>query len=122
METMYQRGKIQEESLYYERLKHTGEYPIVGVNTFLSSKGSPSIIPKEVIRSTKEEKEYQIKMLKDLHKGNADKSPKLLKDLQQAAIHNKNLFDKLMEVTPYCSLGQITNAMFEVGGQYRRNM
>ena len=122
METMYQRGKIQEESLYYEKLKHTGEYPIVGVNTFLSSKGSPSIIPKEVIRSTKEEKEYQIKMLKDLHKGNADKSGKLLKDLQQAAIRNDNLFEKLLEVAPYCSLGQITNAMFEVGGQYRRNM
>jgi len=122
METMYQRGKIQEESLYYERLKHTGEYPIVGVNTFLSSKGSPSIIPKEVIRSTKEEKEYQIHMLNALHKANADKAPKLLKDLQQAAIHNENLFEKLMEAVHHCSLGQITNALFEVGGQYRRNM
>jgi len=122
METMYQRGKIQEESLYYERLKYTGEYPIVGVNTFLSSKGSPSIIPKEVIRSTKEEKEYQIHMLKDIHKANVDKAPKLLNELQQAAIHNKNLFEKLMEVTHYCSLGQITTALFEVGGQYRRNM
>jgi methylmalonyl-CoA mutase len=122
METMYQRGKIQEESLYYERMKHTGEYPIVGVNTFLSSKGSPSIIPKEVIRSTKEEKEYQIKMLKDLHKGNIDYTAKLIKNLQQAAIHNENLFKELMEAVKYCSLGQITNALFEVGGQYRRNM
>src|SRR3984957_11169517 len=112
METMYQRGKIQEESLYYERLKHTGEYPIVGVNMFLSSKGSPSIIPREVIRSTKEEKEYQIKMINDLQKANADKAPKLLKELQQAAIHNKNLFEKLMEATHYCSLGQITTALF----------
>lgn len=122
METMYQRGKIQEESLYYETLKHTGEYPIVGVNTFLSSKGSPSIIPKEVIRSTKEEKEFQIHMLDDMHKANADKAPNLLAELQQAAIHNQNLFEKLMEVVHYCSLGQITNALFEVGGQYRRNM
>jgi len=122
METMYQRGKIQEESLYYERLKHTGEYPIIGVNTFLSSKGSPSIIPKEVIRSTKEEKEYQISMLKALHKANDDKQAKIIKDLQQAAIHNDNLFAHLMEAVHYCSLGQITNALFEVGGQYRRNM
>ena len=122
METMYQRGKIQEESLYYERLKHTGEYPIVGVNMFLSSKGSPSIIPREVIRSTKEEKEYQIKMIHTLQKANEDKSPKLIKELQLAAIHNENLFERLMEVAKYCSLGQITNSLFEVGGQYRRNM
>jgi methylmalonyl-CoA mutase len=122
METMYQRGKIQEESLYYERLKHTGEYPIVGVNMFLSSKGSPSIIPREVIRSTKEEKEYQISMIHTLQKANTEKAPKLIKDLQLAAIHNENLFDKLMEVAKYCSLGQITNSLFEVGGQYRRNM
>jgi methylmalonyl-CoA mutase len=122
METMYQRSKIQEESLYYEKLKHTGEYPIVGVNTFLSSKGSPTAIPKEVIRSTPEEKEYQIKALKDMHKAFNSNSPKLLSDLQQAAIHNKNLFERLMEATKYCSLGQITAALFEVGGQYRRNM
>jgi isobutyryl-CoA mutase len=122
METMYQRGKIQEESLYYETLKHTGEYPIIGVNTFLSSKGSPTVIPKEVIRATKEEKEYQITMLRELHKANAEKGPKLLKELQQTAIQNKNMFASLMEVTKYCSLGQITNALFEVGGQYRRNM
>jgi methylmalonyl-CoA mutase len=122
METMYQRGKIQEESLYYETLKHTGEYPIIGVNTFLSSKGSPTILPKEVIRATEEEKGYQITMLEQLHKGNEDKSPELLRELQQLAIQNKNIFEGLMEVCKYCSLGQITHALFEVGGQYRRNM
>ena len=122
METMYQRGKIQEESLYYETLKHTGEYPIIGVNTFLSSKGSPTIVPKEVIRATEEEKQYQITMLVELQKGNDDKSAQLLRDLQTLAIQNKNIFEGLMEVSKYCSLGQITNALFEVGGQYRRNM
>lgn len=122
METMYQRGKIQEESLYYETLKHTGEFPIIGVNTFLSSTGSPTILPKEVIRSTEEEKEFQIQMLERLHKGNEDKRPAFIKELQQAAIHNHNMFEKLMEASKYCSLGEITNALFEVGGQYRRNM
>ncbi len=122
METMYQRSKIQEESLYYETLKHTGEYPIIGVNTFLSSKGSPTIIPKEVIRATKDEKEFQISMLAALHKRNEKKSGELLNEMQKAAILNENLFTALMEVTKYCSLGQITNALFEVGGQYRRNM
>lgn len=122
METMYQRGKIQEESLYYETLKHTGEYPIIGVNTFLSSKGSPTILPKEVIRATTEEKEYQIQMLKALHQAHQDKSAAMLKSLQQTAVNNKNMFESLMEVAKYCSLGQITNALFEVGGQYRRNM
>jgi isobutyryl-CoA mutase len=122
METMYQRGKIQEESLYYETLKHTGEFPIIGVNTFLSSKGSPTILPKEVIRATTEEKEYQIKMLGELHKGSTDVAPKLLKELQHLAVKNKNMFEGLMEASKHCSLGQITNALFEVGGQYRRNM
>lgn len=122
METMYQRGKIQEESLYYETLKHNGEYPIIGVNTFLSSKGSPTISPKEVIRATTEEKEYQISMLLELQKKHADKKDAMLKKLQVAAVQNKNLFTELMDVTKYCSLGQITNALFEVGGQYRRNM
>ncbi len=122
METMYQRGKIQEESLYYETLKHTGEYPIIGVNTFLSSKGSPTILPKEVIRATEEEKEQQIQTLKNLHEHYADKKPNMMHDLQLAAIRNENMFDKLMEVSKYCSLGEITNALFEVGGQYRRNM
>ncbi len=122
METMYQRGKIQEESLYYETLKHTGDYPIVGVNTFLSSTGSPTVRPGEVIRATQEEKEYQIEMLGRLHKKNEDQSSQWLKKLQQAAIHNDNMFDVLLEAVKYCSLGQITTALFEVGGQYRRNM
>ena len=122
METGYQRGKIQEESLHYEHLKYTGEYPIVGVNTFRDSKGSPTVIPGEVIRATEEEKEYQIKMLENLHKGNKDISQKLLRELQLVAINNQNIFEKLMEVSKYCSLGQITNALYNVGGQYRRNM
>lgn len=122
METMYQRGKIQEESLYYEMQKHTGELPIIGVNTFLSSKGSPTVIPGEVIRATTEEKEYQIHMLENLHRQNANKSGEMLGELQQTAIRNGNIFDMLMEVSKYCSLGQITEALFRVGGQYRRNM
>ena len=122
METMYQRGKIQEESLYYETLKHTGEFPIIGVNTFLSSKGSPTVIPKEVIRSTEEEKEYQITMLNSLQDAHQDKTEAILKNLQDAAIKNDNLFTHLMEACKFCSLGQITSALFEVGGQYRRNM
>jgi len=122
MERMYQRNKIQEESLYYETLKHTGEYPIVGVNTFLNKKGSPTILPTEVIRSTTEEKEFQIKTLQAFHKRHADKNAEMLKRLQQAAVRNENLFGELMETVKYCSLGQITNALYSVGGQYRRNM
>ncbi|MFD3001023.1 methylmalonyl-CoA mutase family protein [Pontibacter toksunensis] len=122
METMYQRGKIQEESLYYETLKHTGEYPIIGVNTFLSSQGSPTVIPTEVIRATEEEKKYQITMVHRLQERNADKSDEMLKRIQQVAINNGNIFEEMMETVKYCSLGQITNALFEVGGQYRRNM
>jgi len=122
METMYQRGKIQEESLYYETLKHTGEYPIIGVNTFLSSKGSPTITPQEVIRATREEKEYQITMLNNLHAFQGNKASQILDRVQQAAVQNQNIFTELMEATKVCSLGQITKALFEVGGQYRRNM
>lgn len=122
METMYQRGKIQEESMYYEQLKHTGDLPLIGVNTFLSSKGSPTILPQEVIRSTQEEKGIQIKNLDALHHRNLDQAALQLKLLQDAALQNKNLFEVLMETVKYCSLGQITNALFEVGGQYRRNM
>jgi len=122
METMYQRSKIQEESLYYETLKHTGEFPIIGVNTFLSSKGSPTVIPLEVIRATEEEKQFQIKTLESLHTAHAEKLQEQLELLQEAAIKNQNLFERLMEATKYCSLGQITKALFEVGGQYRRNM
>lgn len=122
METMYQRGKIQEESLYYENLKHTGEYPIIGVNTFLSSKGSPTMIRGEVIRATPEEKESQIQMLRQLHQFQAGRSASSLEAVRQAAIQNDNIFEALMEATKVCSLGQITNALFAVGGQYRRNM
>ncbi|NER15429.1 methylmalonyl-CoA mutase [Leptobacterium flavescens] len=122
METMYQRSKIQEESLYYETLKHTGEFPIIGVNTFLSSKGSPTVIPAEVIRATEEEKQFQITTLQNLHKAGADQTVEILAKVQEAAIQNKNIFEVLMEATKICSLGQITSALFEVGGQYRRNM
>jgi len=122
METMYQRGKIQEESLHYETVKHTGEYPIIGVNTFLSSKGSPTILPQEVIRATTEEKEYQIAMLRNLHTFQGEKARAMIQRVRQAAIHNENIFAELMEAAKVCSLGQITEALFEVGGQYRRNM
>ena len=122
METMYQRGKIQEESLYYEMQKHTGEYPIIGVNTFLSSKGSPTIIPKEVIRATEEEKKAQIATRDALHARANDAAPAILRHLQQVAVRNGNLFAELMDAVKVCSLGQITNTLFEVGGQYRRNM
>ena len=122
METMYQRSMIQEESLYYETLKHNGDFPIIGVNTFLSSKGSPTIIPGEVIRATEKEKKYQIKVIQNLHKSSKKDAVKLLKQLQNAALNNENIFESLMEACKICSLGQITNALFEVGGQYRRNM
>jgi methylmalonyl-CoA mutase len=122
MERMYQRNKIQEESMYYENLKHTGELPVVGVNTFLNKKGSPTIIPGEVIRSTPEEKELQIKNLELFWQRNADKSAEALQKLKAVAVDNGNLFAELMETVKYCSLGQITHALYEVGGQYRRNM
>jgi methylmalonyl-CoA mutase len=122
METMYQRSKIQEESLYYETLKHTGEFPIIGVNTFLSKKGSPTLVPTEVIRATEEEKQLQISALEAFKQRNSDKAPELLKSLQQAAVTGENTFEALMEACKYCSLGQISNALYAVGGQYRRNM
>jgi methylmalonyl-CoA mutase len=122
MERMYQRNKIQEESLYYEHQKHTGEYPIVGVNTFLSKNGSPTIIPQEVIRSTKEEKEFQITALNNFKKRHSVTSEEALKKLQHVATNNGNLFAELMETVKHCSLGEITHALYEVGGQYRRNM
>jgi len=122
METMYQRGKIQEESLHYEMLKHTGEFPIIGVNTFLNKKGSPTITPAEVIRATVEEKEYQIAMLETLQKGKADVAQEMLAALQSAAVQNDNIFEIMMEAAKHCSIGQITDALFKVGGQYRRNM
>ncbi|MBM3448960.1 MAG: methylmalonyl-CoA mutase [Bacteroidetes bacterium] len=122
METMYQRGKIQEESLYYETLKHTGEYTIIGVNTFLSSKGSPTIIPAEVIRATTEEKESQIQTVLELQKCYSQEAQNQLKHLQKVAVEHGNLFDSLMTAAKYLSLGQITDTLFNVGGQYRRNM
>jgi methylmalonyl-CoA mutase len=122
MERMYQRSKIQEESLYYETLKHTGEYPIVGVNTFLDPKGSPTIIPDEVIRATPEEMENQIGTVTSLRDRFADRAADALRKVQEAAIHNENVFERLMEACKVCSLGQITEALFEVGGEYRRSM
>jgi len=122
METMYQRSKIQEESLYYETLKHTGELPIMGVNTFLSTKGSPTVIPGEVIRATSAEKEQQIKTIKDLHKTWEEEAGSYIADLKNRAAHNENVFAGIMEAAKYCSIGQISQALFEVGGQYRRNM
>ncbi len=122
METMYQRGKIQEESMHYEMLKHTGELPIIGVNTFLNTEGSPTVLPKEVIRSTKEEKEAQIATRNALQGRNPEKSAAMLLRLQQIALKNGNLFEELMETVKFCTLGQITHALYEVGGQYRRNM
>ena len=122
METMYQRGKIQEESLHYETLKHNGDYPIIGVNTFLSSKGSPTIKPREVIRATPEEKENQISTINNLHQAYEKYATNQLDTIQEAAIKNENIFHELMEAAKYTTLGQITDALFNVGGQYRRNM
>ena len=122
MERMYQRSKIQEESLYYETLKHSGEYPLIGVNTFLSDDGSPTSIPQEVIRSTPEEKENQISTVVNLREAFPEESKESLRNLQLAAIRNENVFEQLMEAGKYCSIGRITSALFEVGGQYRRSM
>ncbi|WP_316743220.1 methylmalonyl-CoA mutase family protein [Pedobacter antarcticus] len=122
METMYQRGKIQEESLYYETLKHNGEYPIVGVNTFLNKKGSPTVTPGEVIRATEEEKQYQINALTNFQKRNEDTKEKILEELQRKAVLGDNIFEALMDACKICSLGQISKALYAVGGQYRRNM
>ncbi len=122
METMYQRGKIQEESLYYETLKHSGDLPIIGVNTYLSKEGSPTVLPNEVIRAYESEKEKQIDSLRNLHKANEAENQRKLDALSQMAIHNKNLFDELMETVKTCSLGQITHVLYKAGGQYRRNM
>ena len=122
METMYQRSRIQEESLYYETLKHSGEYPIIGVNTFLSSEGSPTILPAEVIRASEEEKQQQLQTVGWLHQTYEEEAEEAIKSLKATAVANGNIFEDLMEVAKYCSLGQITQALFEVGGQYRRNM
>ncbi len=122
MELMYQRAKIQEESLYYEQLKHSGELPIIGVNTFLDKNGSPTIVPPQVVRSTREEKEQQIANLHAFWKRNANRAPAALERVKQAAVRGANVFEELMEAVKVCSLGQLTHALYEVGGQYRRNM
>ncbi|HHL51835.1 MAG TPA: methylmalonyl-CoA mutase, partial [Flammeovirgaceae bacterium] len=122
METMYQRSRIQEESLYYESLKHSGKLPIIGVNTFLNKEGSPTTLPGEVIRATEEEKQQQLHTLHNLHKHRANEAPKALQRIKEAALAHKNVFEEIMEASKVCSLGQMTDALFEVGGQYRRNM
>jgi methylmalonyl-CoA mutase len=122
MKLGYQRGKIQEESLHYEHLKHTGEYPIIGVNTFRAA--HTEVVPQqiELARSTDEEKQSQLKRLREFHARHAQEAPAMLEKLKRAVINNGNVFAVLMEAVRCCSLGQITNALFEVGGQYRRNM
>ena len=126
METGYQRGKIQEESIYYETQKHTGKMPIIGVNTFRDPHGGDELSEEnfelELARATTEEKESQLTRLADFHKRHAGEAPEALKRLQQAALSNNNIFAELMETVRYCSLGQITRALYDVGGQYRRNM
>ncbi len=122
METGYQRGKIQDESMHYEMLKHTGELPIIGVNTFRNPHGDPVNDKLELARSTEEEKQSQLQRLADFHARHVAQSPAMLARLKQAVIDNKNVFEVLMDAVRVCSLGQITNALFEVGGQYRRNM
>jgi methylmalonyl-CoA mutase len=122
METGYQRGKIQEESMHYEHLKHDGTLPIIGVNTFRNPKAGETVQKIELARSTEEEKQSQLTRLADFHQRHADVAPQALAALQQAAINNENVFAKLMDAARVCSLGQITTALFEVGGQYRRNM
>jgi methylmalonyl-CoA mutase len=122
METGYQRGKIQEESMHYEMQKHTGEYPIVGVNTFRNPHGDPVADTLELARSTESEKQSQLARLADFHARHAAESSAMLRRLKDAAIANANVFEVLMKAVRCCSLGEITNALFEVGGQYRRSM
>jgi len=122
METGYQRGKIQEESLYYEHRKHDGSYPIVGVNTFRNPHGDPVAQKLELARSTDEEKQSQLSRLADFHARHAHEAPAALARLKQVVIDDGNVFEELMSTVRVCSLGQITNALFDVGGQYRRSM
>ena len=122
METGFQRGQIQEQSMFYEHKKHDGSYPIIGVNTFRNPHDSGVAPTIELIRSTEEEKQSQLKRLTDFHQRNQDIAPAMLTKLQQAVIDNQNVFEVLMDAARVCSLGQITNALFEVGGQYRRSM
>jgi methylmalonyl-CoA mutase len=122
METGYQRGRIQDESMHYEMLKHTGELPIIGVNTFRNPHGDAIPQKLELARSTEEEKRSQLERLRDFHARHAGEAPAMLQRLQQAVIANRNVFEVLMDAVRVCSLGQITAALFEVGGQYRRSM
>jgi methylmalonyl-CoA mutase len=122
METMYQRGKIQEESLYYETLKHTGELPLVGVNTFLSKEGSPTVLPAHVIRSTEEEKNAQIAACEAVKKAQASFTPNELEKLKLSAVQNRNVFEAILDASKRCTLGQMTQALYAIGGKYRRNM
>jgi len=122
METGYQRSKIQEESMHYEMLKHTGEYPIIGVNTFRNPHGDPVSETMELARSTDDEKKSQLQRLDAFHAAHASEAPAMLARLRQAVIANDNVFNVLMDAVRVCSLGQITHALFEVGGQYRRSM
>ena len=122
METMYQRSKIQEESLYYEMQKHTGEYPLIGVNTFSKPGGQPAPTTIELIRSSEEEKADQLRRLRDFQARHADQAPAAVLALKQAALAGDNVFGALMDAVQVLSLGQISQALFEVGGRYRRNM
>jgi isobutyryl-CoA mutase len=122
MERQYQRTKIQEESLYYEQQKEAGVYPVVGVNTFISKEGSPFVIPKALIRSTTEDKDRQIANVRSFQDRNRDVGPRALEELQKAAVSGGNIFARLMETAKVASLGQMSNALYAVGGQYRRNM
>jgi methylmalonyl-CoA mutase len=122
METMYQRSRIQEESLHYETLKHTGEFPIIGVNTFLAKNGSPTLTPGEVIRAETEEKEAQLEQVARIHDGHAEPSAEAIDAIKSAAIEGKNVFESLLVSAKHCTLGQLSDALFEVGGAYRRNM
>jgi methylmalonyl-CoA mutase len=122
MERMYQRTKIQEESLYYESLKHEGTLPIVGVNTFLDPQGSPTTVPREVIRASETEKRYAIASRQAFQKRNVEEARRALAALQQTAVEDGNLYASLMEAAKVCTLGQMSEALYAVGGQYRRNM
>jgi methylmalonyl-CoA mutase len=122
MERQYQRTKIQEESLYYEQQKESGAYPVVGVNTFISKTGSPFVVPEELIRSTDAEKDRQINNVRAFQERNRQAAEKSLASLQEAAIAGENVFAQLMETAKVASLGQMSNALYRVGGQYRRNM
>jgi methylmalonyl-CoA mutase len=122
MERQYQRTKIQEESLYYEQQKEAGSYPVVGVNTFISKQGSPFVVPQALIRSTDADKDRQIANVRAVQERNHDRAQQALEDLQKTAVSGGNLFAQLMETAKVATLGQMSHALYQVGGQYRRNM